>query len=136
MDLLRCGEETQLEFFQTFGYLMFPRLFAPETSTRRPDAIAAVRDRMSRTNPRAVVGALRGMAARPDRTGDLVRIAVPTLVLVGEDDVITPPAEARAMAEAIPAARWEVIPHAGHLAPIENPTAVNRAILSFLKELD
>ena len=56
--------------------------------------------------------------------------------MVGEEDVLTPPAEARAMAEAIPNARLEVIPHAGHLAPYENPAAANAAILRFLKSLE
>ena len=57
---------------------------------------------------------------------------MPTLVLVGEDDAITPPDEARGMAGALPDARLEVIPDAGHLAPLENPAACNRAILTFL----
>ena len=61
------------------------------------------------------------MASRPDRRADLPNIRVPTLVLVGEEDVVTPPAEAQAMADAIPGARLDVIPDAGHLAPYENP---------------
>jgi pimeloyl-ACP methyl ester carboxylesterase len=50
--------------------------------------------------------------------------------------VITPPAEAQAMAEAIPNARLEVIPKAGHMAPYENPAVANAAILRFLKSLE
>ena len=92
-------------------------------------------DRMVKTPARAVAGALRGLATRPDRSGDLPKIAMPTLVLVGEDDVITPPADAKAMAGALPNARLEVIPNAGHLAPVENPEATNRAILAFLNGL-
>ncbi len=115
---------------------MLPRLFAPESQTRHADAIAALREQMLRTPSRTIVGALLGMAARPDRTADLARIAVPTLVLAGEDDVITPPSEARAIAKAIPGARCEIIPRAGHLAPVENHAAVNLALLAFLKELD
>jgi pimeloyl-ACP methyl ester carboxylesterase len=115
---------------------MLPRLFSPTSLIQHADAISSVREQMFRTNPRAIVGALRGMAARPDRTIDLPRIGVPSLVLVGEDDAITPPSEAKTMAGAIPGARLEIIPQAGHLAPIENHAAVNQAILSFLKELD
>jgi pimeloyl-ACP methyl ester carboxylesterase len=87
---------------------------------------------MEKTSPRGVVGALRGMAARPDRTADLARITVPTLVMVGADDVITPPDEARKMAEALPRAKLVVIPNAGHVSPFENPDAANEAILQFL----
>ena len=91
---------------------------------------------MEKTPARAVAGALRGMAARPDRTAELAQIAVPTLVLVGADDAITPPDGAQKMAEAIPDAQIVVIPDAGHLAPLENPQATNEAILHFLRGLD
>ena len=115
---------------------MLPRFFGKTTRRDRPEVVASVHDMMARTSPRAVVGALRGMAARPDRTADLARITIPTLVLVGEDDVISTPAEARAMAEALPKGRLVVIPDAGHLAPLENPKAGNAAILDFLNGLN
>jgi pimeloyl-ACP methyl ester carboxylesterase len=76
------------------------------------------------------------MAARPDRRGDLAKITVPTLVVVGEEDVITPPALATSLAEAIRGARLVVIPKAGHMAPYENPSATNAAILGFLQGLE
>ncbi|AGA25588.1 alpha/beta fold hydrolase [Singulisphaera acidiphila] len=114
---------------------MLPKLFSETTRNFHSDRIVPVRHMMEKTPARAVAGALRGMAARPDRTGDLARIQVPTLVLVGADDTITPPAEARAMAQAIPGAQFEIIPNAGHLAPLENPAASNAAILRFLSSL-
>jgi 3-oxoadipate enol-lactonase len=114
---------------------MLPRLFSPYTRQNRAAVIEPIAAAMERTPIRAVTGSLRGMAQRPDRTADLARIHVPTLVLVGADDVITPPDEARAMAQAIPNARLAVIPNAGHLAPLENPTATNAAILDFLRAL-
>ena len=111
---------------------MLPKLFSETTRQRRPQLIAQMREVMEKTPARAVAGALRGMAARPDRTAELAQIAVPTLVLVGADDAITPPDEAQKMAEAIPDAQIVVIPDAGHLAPFENPEATNEAILRFL----
>jgi pimeloyl-ACP methyl ester carboxylesterase len=62
----------------------------------------------------------------------LPTIAVPTLVVVGTEDVLTPPAEAATMAAAIPKARLDVIPAAGHRANLENPAAVNAALRVFL----
>jgi pimeloyl-ACP methyl ester carboxylesterase len=56
--------------------------------------------------------------------------------MVGEDDLLTPPAEAQAMAQAIPNAHLEVIPKAGHMAPFENHATANAAILRFLKSLE
>lgn len=114
---------------------LLPRLFSPITRERRPDLIARTEAQMLRTPARAVAGALRGMAARPDRTGDLARIGVPTLVMVGRDDVLTPPSEAQILASAIPNAQLVEIPDAGHLAPLENPEPVNAAILTFLGSL-
>jgi pimeloyl-ACP methyl ester carboxylesterase len=115
---------------------MLPRLFSKMTLEQQAARVEPMKAVMERTAPQGIAGALRGMASRPDRRGDLPKIAVPTLVLVGEEDIITPPAEARAMADAIPNARLEVIPGAGHLAPYENPAAANAAILRFLKGLE
>jgi pimeloyl-ACP methyl ester carboxylesterase len=114
---------------------MVPKLFAPSTLERRPELIASYRALMEKARPRAIVGALRGMAARPDRTADLPRIRVPSLVVVGADDVITTPAEARKIADSLPNARLAIIPESGHMAPVENPTACNQEILSFLRGL-
>lgn len=115
---------------------MLPKLFCAYTRQNRGPLIEPVRTVMERTPPRALAGALRGMAARADQTALLPKIKVPTLVLVGADDEITPPAEARKMADAIPNAQLAVIPDAGHLAPLENAAASNEAILEFLRGLD
>jgi 3-oxoadipate enol-lactonase len=114
---------------------MVPKLFCKKTLEERPERVELLRAAMERTTARGIAGALRGMALRPDRRSDLARISVPTLVLVGQDDVITPPVEAKAMADAIPKARLEVIPDAGHLAPYENYADANQVILQFLKGL-
>ena len=114
---------------------MFPKMVSDETRKRRADLLGPIRGAMEKTPARTLVGALRGLAGRPDRTGDLENIRVPTLVLVGAHDVLTPPDEVRAMAEKIPGARFVTIPDAGHLAPLENPEAADRAILDFLAGL-
>lgn len=114
---------------------MLPKLFAASTRQDRPELVALVGDQMGRTVPRGIAGALRGMAVRPDRTAGLAKIAIPTLVMVGAEDTITPPEQARAMSEAIPNSQLVVIPRAGHLAPLENPAAANEALLTFLDAL-
>jgi pimeloyl-ACP methyl ester carboxylesterase len=111
---------------------MLPRLFAPATPQRQPQLVDEVLAMMLGTMPLGIIGALRGMAARPDRTAELPSIRVPTLVLAGADDGLITPDEMRRMAAAIPNARFEIIPDAGHLAPMENPAACNTAILDFL----
>ncbi|MFW5947748.1 MAG: alpha/beta fold hydrolase [Gemmatimonadota bacterium] len=114
---------------------MIPKLLAPATREQRPGIGDAVRRMILGTPPATLVAALAGMACRRDSTGTLPGIRVPTLVIVGEEDAITPPDDARAMAAAIPDARLEVVPGAGHLSGMENPAAFNRALREFLDAL-
>jgi pimeloyl-ACP methyl ester carboxylesterase len=112
-----------------------PKLLGETAHSTRPALVALVRERILAAPREAIAGALHGLAARSDSSATLGAIRVPTLVLVGEEDVLTPPSEAEAMAAAIPNARLERIPHAGHLANLENPEAVNAALARFLDAL-
>jgi pimeloyl-ACP methyl ester carboxylesterase len=76
--------------------------------------------------------AQRGMALRPDARDILTRFGGPVLVVVGKDDVLTPPAKARAMEELVPGAELVEIPGAGHLSNLEQPLAFNTALARFL----
>lgn len=111
---------------------MVPTLLADATLDDAPDTVDAVRTMILDTPAPTVVAALAGMASRHDSTSALPGIAAPTLVVVGEHDTITPVDDARAMAEAIPDARLEVIPSAGHLSNLENPGAFNSVLAAFL----
>ena len=112
--------------------MMGPKLFAPATFEKQPNVVAAVRRVVERTPPEGIAAAQRGMAARPDVSGMLATITVPTLVLVGEQDAISPPAEMKEIAAAIPGAEFLVIPRAGHMTTMEEPEAVNTAIVRFV----
>ncbi len=112
-----------------------PKLLGETAQRTQPVLVALVRERILAAPRQAIAGALHGLAAREDSRATLGAIRVPTLVLVGEEDVLTPPSEAEAMAAAIPNARLERIPHAGHLANLENPQAVNTALGRFLAGL-
>ena len=114
---------------------MLGKLFAPSSYERHAVVVGQVRDQMRRTAPTGVAGTLRGLATRPDRTADLGRISVPSLVVVGAEDQMIPPAESRALAESLPNARLVEVPGAGHMAPVEEPAAVNAALLEFLGKL-
>ena len=87
---------------------------------------------MRACDPQGVAAALRGMAARSDATDFLPRIRVPTLVVCGEHDAISTVTEMRGLATAIPGARFLAVADAGHMAPLEQPDVVNRAIRDFL----
>jgi pimeloyl-ACP methyl ester carboxylesterase len=112
---------------------MLPRFFTPAVPA---EIIQSIREMILKTPVPGIVGALTAMRDRPDSTpllGSLV--GVPTLVIVGEEDVITPPPISRTMAAAIPEARFVEIPGAGHLPVVEQPVPTTRAILKFLQSL-
>lgn len=111
---------------------MLPRLFAEKTIREQPDVVQATRQVMQAAAPLAVAGALRGMAKRADMTSELPNIDVPTLVICGQHDVISPVAEMRSIADALPSASFFEVPGSGHMSPLEDPRAVNAAIRKFV----
>lgn len=109
---------------------LLPRLLSPLSISNR-DLLDRARRIMLRQKPETVEADLKAMRDRPDARASLSEIAIPTLVLVGEQDALTPPADSRAMADAIPGARLVTVPGAGHLAPMERPGAVAAALSDF-----
>jgi pimeloyl-ACP methyl ester carboxylesterase len=118
---------------RTEAYLAasLPRLLSPAAP---PALIAHLRARAETRTPNLSAG-IEALRDRPDRTGELAAIACPTLVICGALDQITPAAEMRAMAEAIPGALFTEIPAAGHLAHLEAPGDFERVLSPFLSEL-
>ncbi|MBW3542146.1 MAG: alpha/beta hydrolase [Planctomycetes bacterium] len=114
---------------------MLPKLFAAATRDRSPEVIDRIRETIVGTRRETIAAALYGMAQRPDVTPRLPEIAAPTLLLAGEDDLLTPAKEMRAIAERLPHATFVEIADAGHMAPVEQPAAVNRALREFLDTL-
>ena len=115
--------------------VMLPNLFSPATGDRNQAAVDELRQTIEATLPQGIAAASLGMAERPDVTPLLPSIETPTLLIVGEDDGISTPAEMKTIAEAMPNAQFEVIPEAGHMSPLENPKPVNAAIHEFLQGL-
>jgi len=106
-----------------------------EAGPRHAEVGATLGDMMRSTAPGGWIGALEAMKQRRDQTDLLPSIAVPTLVVVGEGDALAPVDVAEAMAKAIPGARLEVVPDAGHVANLENPEVFNRVLAEFLSSL-
>jgi pimeloyl-ACP methyl ester carboxylesterase len=107
-------------------------LLGKTTRERRPDLVNGVRSVAEAASAQGTVGALQAMIARPDSSATLPTISVPTLIVAGEEDVLTPPKEARAMHEAIRGSRLELIGEAGHLSNVERPTEFNAVLSEFL----
>jgi pimeloyl-ACP methyl ester carboxylesterase len=108
---------------------MVPRLLSPRADAAVLSAVRAMAEAVPATT---ITHALAAMRDRPDRSAVLSRIVVPTLAIVGADDLATPPVVVDAMRRQIPGAELVVIPDAGHLTPMEQPTAVTAAVRGFL----
>ncbi|MFI6508260.1 alpha/beta fold hydrolase [Streptosporangium sp. NPDC050855] len=127
-DVLREGTSVLVE-------KVLPGLLGRTTLERRAMVSGRVRGLVQAAPPVAAAWAQRAMAARPDSFDTLRALDAPVLVIVGEEDEITPIAVADAMAEAAPDGRLAVIEKAGHLSAIEQPEAFNRAVSAFVAEL-
>ncbi len=114
---------------------MMPKLLGATTREHNPDAEDTVRLLIKRQSPAAIRDAIVRMMERPDSHALLPTITVPTLVVVGDEDVLTPPAESEAMVAALPNATLVQISGAGHLANIEQAQAFEASVEDFLASL-
>lgn len=114
---------------------MVPRLLFDETRVQLPHVEQEMRTVMSAATASAVIAALLGMAERPDSTPQLRSINVPTQLIVGAHDAITPPGDARLLARAIPGAQIEIVDRAAHMPSLEQPAVFNRVLGNFLERV-
>jgi 3-oxoadipate enol-lactonase len=111
---------------------LLPGMVGKSTREREPSVVAMMRAMLESASVDSIVGASEAMINRPDATSVLPTIDVPTLIIVGEEDVLTPPKESRAMHGAIPGSRLEIIPGAGHVSNVERPAAFNQVLTEFI----
>jgi 3-oxoadipate enol-lactonase len=129
---LKTADKVLAEGAAPAAEALIPKLFAPETYQQQPKIVEETRQVILRTKPEGIAGALRGMAERPDVTVQLAQLDVPALLICGEHDGISPPSEMRQIASQMPHAKFVEIANAGHMAPLEQPAAVNAAMRDFL----
>lgn len=113
--------------------VMGTKLFAPQTPASIVDEVKTM---IADSSPAGIAAASRGMAEREAFTELLETINLPTLVIAGEHDSISPPEEMRAMAEQIPQAEFVEITNAGHMSPLENPQEFNATLRTFLQRVE
>ncbi len=114
---------------------MLPKLLSAKTREGGGEVFERVRAMMLGTSPEGAAASLRAMALRRDQTDLLPSINVPTLIVVGSEDAVTPPADAEAMRAKIEGSRLVIIEGAGHLSNVERPEAFNRVLVEFLRAL-
>lgn len=120
-------EKAQREGTDPIVESMLPKMLTKDAPDDMRDY---VREVMRSASREFVIAALRAMASRPDSSALLPQIAVPTLIVVGEEDSVTPPKDAERMAGAIPNARLVRIAGAAHLPNVEQAEEVNAAVKS------
>lgn len=111
---------------------MLPKLLGPKTIADKPDVVAEMKRIGSAQRPAGILAGLQALRNRPDSTATLSQIRVPTLIVVGKDDVLTPPSLSEGMASHIVGAQLVEIADAGHMANLERPAEFNAAVRAFL----
>jgi len=124
----RINEEGLAPFAKDF----ITNCFGDNFKQNRKEELQKIIGKSSQFNPVGVKGCLFAMLSRTDTTISLSNIKLPTLIICGEQDTLTPPPVMRDMFHRISNADFVEIPKAGHMTPIENPQLVNKAIRDFL----
>ena len=133
---LRVAEQVlESESTEALARAMVPTLLGVTTQSERPELVADVKARVESADPEAVAWAQRALAARPDSRADLAALSVPSLVVWGEEDVMSPRDEQDLMVESLRDVRFVPIPASGHLSVVEAPEAVTAALLAFLHDV-
>ncbi len=124
-DVLERGTEP---FFES----MVPKLLGKTTRETRPDRVEGALRMMRKMSPEDVAQVQRGMAERPDSVPMLKTINVPTLLVTGDEDILTGPPDAELMHQNIPGSQLKIVPRAGHYSPWEQPEEVGKLLRQFL----
>ncbi len=129
----RTAQQGQVREQGTAGLIesLAGALLAASTREKNPQIVDHAK-RLMDNSPQGFISALEAMKNRPDSTEGLVKITVPTLILVGKNDAVTPPEASRKMHERVRGSHLVVLPDAGHLSNLEAPEAFNRALEEFL----
>ena len=132
---LKSAERAEREGASVIAEDMIPLLLGRTTREMRHTTVERVRSMIEANSPTGIAGAQRGMAERPDSTGLLAAIEIPVLILVGDEDTLTPVAEAEGLRDGIRGAQLRVLERAGHLSNMEAPHEFNAALGEFIASL-
>lgn len=118
-----------------FAHAYVKNVFTNATLQNKPQVVDMIRRTIKSTRTIDICANFLALAARTDTTESLSKIKIPTLILVGEKDAVTTPANAKSMQEKIKGSKLTVIPDAAHMSNLENPPVFNEELLQFLSTL-
>jgi pimeloyl-ACP methyl ester carboxylesterase len=129
---LAAAEEVLKRGSEPFIDAQIPKLMGESTHRNRPDLVQAAKAMMMQASPSGIAAVQQGMAARADSTATLKTIVVPTLIIVGEEDTLTPIAEMEKIHLEVRGSVMRRVPKAGHYSPYEQPQEVHKIFRDFL----
>lgn len=129
-------QSVKKEGVKSFAEPFLKSVFAPGSFEKHPQIVESIRQTIIAMSPLALCGTLLAQAARTDTSAVLPKIRVPTLIMVGAEDKLTPPSLSREMQQKIPGAELKVIPDAAHVSNLENTGAFNNCLSEFLAKID
>ena len=134
-DRLAAAERVEQEGTEWLVEGTVPNVLGATTREHRPQVVSEIGELVRSQPAEGVAWAQRAMAARPDSSEVLREFTGPALVVVGEEDSLTPPEAARNVAALLPNSAQRVVPRAGHLVPVEDPEAFAATVRPWLEEL-
>lgn len=132
---LQSAEQVLERGTEQFVDGMMEKLLGESTRRNRPDIVAGARRMMMRSSKEGIASAQRGMAEREDSVATLATIAVPTLIVIGEEDTATPMAEAQLMHKGIGGSEFRSVQKGGHYAAFERPEDASEIMREFLAKV-
>ena len=123
------------EGVQAFAEEFVKAIFWEKTFETNPGVIAFIKHIICANSPRSICGTLLALASRTDTTSALSSIDIPTCILAGEHDKLTPPSDAQSMHKIISGSELHILPNAAHMSNLENTQDFNERLLTFLKKL-
>jgi len=130
--MIRAVKENGVE---VFAKEFVKTLLSRKNLATKPSLVQFVLNLIQGNSALGISGTLLALAGRTDTTASLTKMTLPALILVGEEDRLTPPSDSELMLKALPNAVMHLIPHAGHLPNLENPVTFNKTLQGFLKKI-
>lgn len=129
-------EQIQSKGLEDYADDLVKNLFCRESKDHKPEIVDTIRQTILSTPVTTIARTLSALAQRTETCSVLGEIKVPTLILCGEEDIITPPEKSRYMQQHIRHSEFHLIRSAGHMSNMEQPQAFNKHLLDFMAKLD